>query len=181
MRSADIGDTEQGSPFVHYRSSPMTDLAAAKKHRLAPLTTPTPLGTDATRDISAELNALLADTFALYFKTKNFHWHMSGPSFRDYHLMLDEQSDQIFATDDPMAERVRKLGGTTLLGLARLHLQARAEVLVDAAQLLRGAGVVVLAARHARHFAQRRFVELHVDRHALGRGGAPFTVPSPTT
>jgi len=92
----------------------MTDLAAAKKHRLAPLTTPTPLGTDATRDISAELNALLADTFALYFKTKNFHWHMSGPSFRDYHLLLDEQSDQIFATTDPIAERVRKLGGTTL-------------------------------------------------------------------
>ena len=92
----------------------MTDLAAAKKHRLAPLTTPTPLGADATRDISAELNALLADTFALYFKTKNFHWHMSGPSFRDYHLLLDEQSDQIFATVDPIAERVRKLGGTTL-------------------------------------------------------------------
>ncbi|RZI66163.1 MAG: DNA starvation/stationary phase protection protein, partial [Variovorax sp.] len=92
----------------------MTDLAAAKKHRLAPLNTPTPLGADATRDISAELNALLADTFALYFKTKNFHWHMSGPSFRDYHLLLDEQSDQIFATVDPIAERVRKLGGTTL-------------------------------------------------------------------
>ena len=92
----------------------MTDLAAAKQHRLAPLKTPTPLGADATRDLSAELNALLADTFALYFKTKNFHWHMSGPSFRDYHLLLDEQSDQIFATTDPIAERVRKLGGTTL-------------------------------------------------------------------
>ena len=92
----------------------MTDLAAAKQHRLAPLKTPTPLGADATRDLSAELNALLADTFALYFKTKNFHWHMSGPSFRDYHLLLDEQSDQIFATVDPIAERVRKLGGTTL-------------------------------------------------------------------
>jgi starvation-inducible DNA-binding protein len=92
----------------------MTDLAAAKKHRLAPLTTPTPLGADATRDISAELNALLADVFALYFKTKNFHWHMSGPSFRDYHLLLDEQGDQIFAIGDPIAERVRKLGGTTL-------------------------------------------------------------------
>ena len=92
----------------------MTDLAAAKKHRLAPLNTPTPLGADATRDISAELNALLADTFALYFKTKNFHWHMSGPSFRSYHLLLDEQSDEIFATVDPIAERVRKIGGTTL-------------------------------------------------------------------
>src|SRR6185437_4733475 len=68
----------------------------------------------ATRDISAGLNALLADTFALYLKTKNFHWHMSGPHFRDYHLLLDEQGDQIFAMTDPIAERVRKLGGTTL-------------------------------------------------------------------
>ena len=86
----------------------------AKKHRMAPLATPSDLGAEATRDISASLNVLLADTFALYFKTKNFHWHMSGPSFRDYHLLLDEQGDQIFATIDPIAERVRKLGGTTL-------------------------------------------------------------------
>lgn len=86
----------------------------AKEHRKAPLATPNALGADARRDLSAELNALLADTFALYLKTKNFHWHMSGPSFRDYHLLLDEQSEQIFATTDPIAERVRKLGGTTL-------------------------------------------------------------------
>ena len=103
----------------------MTDLAAAKKHRLAPLNTPTPLGTDATRDISAELNALLADTFALYFKTKNFHWHMSGPSFRDYHLLLDEQADQIFAIIDPTAERVRKLGFPTVHSIGEIGRKQR--------------------------------------------------------
>ncbi|MDR6521022.1 Dps family protein [Variovorax atrisoli] len=85
-----------------------------KARRVASLHTPSDLGADATRDISAALNVLLADVFALYFKTKNFHWHMSGPSFRDYHLLLDEQADQIFATVDPIAERVRKVGGTTL-------------------------------------------------------------------
>ena len=92
----------------------MADSKTLKKRRLAPLHTPNDLPADATRDISAEMNVLLADTFALYFKTKNFHWHMWGPSFRDYHLLLDEQADQIFATVDPIAERVRKLGGTTL-------------------------------------------------------------------
>ena len=92
----------------------MSDNSKAKSRRKAALNTPSPLGEKATRDISAELNALLADILALYMKTKNFHWHMSGPYFRDYHLLLDEQSDQIYATVDPIAERVRKLGGTTL-------------------------------------------------------------------
>ena len=78
------------------------------------LGTPTDLSADAVRDISAALKALLADVFALYLKTKNFHWHMSGPHFRDYHLLLDEQSDQIFAMTDPIAERARKIGGSTL-------------------------------------------------------------------
>lgn len=83
--------------------------------RTAPrLTTPTDLGASATKDIAAALNALLADTFALYVKTKNFHWHVSGPHFRDYHLLLDEQADQIFATTDVIAERVRKIGAPTL-------------------------------------------------------------------
>ena len=72
------------------------------------------LGGNAARDVAAALNRILADGFALYMKTKNFHWHMSGPHFRDYHLLLDEQADQIFAMTDPLAERVRKLGGTTL-------------------------------------------------------------------
>ena len=86
----------------------------AKALRGAPLATPTDLSPNAVRDISGALNALLADVFALYFKTKNFHWHMSGPHFRDYHLLLDEHADQIFATTDAIAERVRKLGGMTL-------------------------------------------------------------------
>ena len=86
----------------------------AKALRKGPLATPTNLNSKATQDIAGALNALLADTFALYVKTKNFHWHVSGPHFRDYHLLLDEQGDQIFATTDAIAERVRKLGGTTL-------------------------------------------------------------------
>jgi starvation-inducible DNA-binding protein len=75
---------------------------------------------EATRDIAAALNAVLADTFALYIKTKNFHWHMSGPHFRDYHLLLDEQADQIFAMTDPIAERVRKTGGTTIHSIGQI-------------------------------------------------------------
>jgi starvation-inducible DNA-binding protein len=78
------------------------------------LDTPTDLSDVAVRDISKALNGLLADVFALYLKTKNFHWHVSGPHFRDYHLLLDEQADQIFATTDELAERVRKIGGVTL-------------------------------------------------------------------
>ncbi|RDJ22245.1 DNA starvation/stationary phase protection protein [Bosea caraganae] len=86
----------------------------AKHLRTAPLQTPTDLGSNATKDIAPALTTLLADTFALYLKTKNFHWHMSGPHFRDYHLMLDEQGEQIFAMTDAIAERARKIGGTTL-------------------------------------------------------------------
>ncbi len=82
------------------------------------LGTPTDLGEDATRDISGGLKALLADVFALYLKTKNFHWHMSGPNFRDYHLMLDEHGDQIFAMTDVIAERARKIGGTTIRSIS---------------------------------------------------------------
>jgi starvation-inducible DNA-binding protein len=89
------------------------------------LGTPTDLGADATRDISAGLRGLLADVFALYLKTKNFHWHMSGPNFRDYHLLLDEQSDQIFAMTDPIAERARKIGGTTLRSISDISARQR--------------------------------------------------------
>ena len=84
------------------------------------LDTPTDLSQEAVDKISAALNKLLADTFALYLKTKNFHWHISGRHFRDYHLMLDEQSDQIFATTDDLAERVRKVGGTTLRSIGQI-------------------------------------------------------------
>ena len=87
---------------------------AAKERRKRPLATPTDLSSAATRDISAALNQILADVFALYLKTKNFHWHVSGPHFRDYHLLLDEQGDELFAMTDPLAERIRKIGGTTL-------------------------------------------------------------------
>ena len=97
----------------------MNDKTATTR-RAAKLATPTSLGTNATRDISGALNALLADFFALYIKTKNFHWHVSGPHFRDYHLLLDEQADQIYATTDPIAERVRKLGGTTLRSIGHI-------------------------------------------------------------
>jgi starvation-inducible DNA-binding protein len=85
-----------------------------KSRQTAPLHTPTVLNSNATRDIAGALTTLLADMFALYLKTKNFHWHISGPHFRDYHLMLDEQAAQFLATTDAMAERVRKVGGTTL-------------------------------------------------------------------
>ena len=92
----------------------------ADTRRTAPLQTPTDLGANATRDVSAALNLMLADVFALHLKTKNFHWHMSGPHFRDYHLLLDEQSDQIFAMTDPIAERVRKIGGQTLRSIGNI-------------------------------------------------------------
>jgi starvation-inducible DNA-binding protein len=92
----------------------------AKTRRMAPLGTPTSLGANASKDISAALTALLADMFALYIKTKNFHWHVSGPHFRDYHLLLDEQADQIYDTTDPIAERVRKLGGTTIRSIGQI-------------------------------------------------------------
>jgi starvation-inducible DNA-binding protein len=92
----------------------------ARAHRKAALDTPTNLTVDATRDLSGALTALLADMFALYVKTKNFHWHVSGPHFRDYHLLLDEQATQIFATTDNIAERVRKIGGTTLRSIAHI-------------------------------------------------------------
>ncbi|HRF09501.1 MAG TPA: DNA starvation/stationary phase protection protein [Xanthobacteraceae bacterium] len=88
--------------------------AKAEPRRTARLKTPSDLSSNAIKDISAALTTLLADVFTLYMKTKNFHWHMSGPNFRDYHLLLDEQSDQIFAMTDDMAERARKIGGTTL-------------------------------------------------------------------
>lgn len=84
------------------------------------LDTPTDLSENAVQEISAAVNAVLADSFALYLKTKNFHWHISGPHFRDYHLLLDEQGEQIFATTDDLAERVRKIGGTTLHSIGEI-------------------------------------------------------------
>jgi starvation-inducible DNA-binding protein len=95
------------------------------KERAAQLHTPTDLKPNAVPDLSGALNVLLADMFALYVKTKNFHWHMSGPHFRDYHLLLDEHGDQIFATTDMIAERVRKIGGTTLHSIGHIGRSQR--------------------------------------------------------
>jgi starvation-inducible DNA-binding protein len=104
----------------------MNEIQTAREaHTREHLATPTDLPADATRDISAALRALLADVFALYLKTKNFHWHMSGPHFRDYHLLLDEQGDQLFAMTDPIAERTRKIGGTTLRSIGHIAREQR--------------------------------------------------------
>ena len=92
----------------------------AAKKTPAPLDTPTDLSKEDSHAVTAALNGLLADAFALYLKTKNFHWHVSGPHFRDYHVMLDEQADQIYASTDPLAERVRKIGGRTLLSIGQI-------------------------------------------------------------
>src|SRR5439155_27252573 len=92
----------------------------ARKRREAPLDTPSNLGSNATKDISAALTVLLADVFALYVKTKNFHWHISGPHFREYHLLLDEQAAEIFAMTDDIAERARKIGGTTIRSIGHI-------------------------------------------------------------
>jgi starvation-inducible DNA-binding protein len=96
------------------------DVKEVKARRKAALDTPTNLTLNATHDLSAALTTLLADMFALYLKTKNFHWHMSGPHFRDYHLMLDEQAEQILESTDDIAERVRKIGGTTLRSIGHI-------------------------------------------------------------
>ncbi len=92
----------------------------ADRKAAAALDTPTDLSADAVDEISAKLNEILATTFALYAKTENFHWHVSGPHFRDYHLLLDEQAEQIFASTDDIAERVRKIGGTTLRSIGQI-------------------------------------------------------------
>lgn len=111
-----------------------------KARQSANLATPTDLGANATRDISGGLNILLADVYALYFKTKNFHWHVSGPHFRDYHLMLDDQATQILGTTDAIAERVRKTGNTTLRSIGDIARHQSIEdndaEFVPAAQML---------------------------------------------
>jgi len=106
----------------------MSKIKELAERRKSPLTTPSDLGASASRDISAALNTLLADVFTLYLKTKNFHWHVSGPHFRDYHLLLDEQATQIYAITDSIAERVRKVGGTTLRSIGHI---ARIKRLAD--------------------------------------------------
>ncbi|SHH84622.1 Dps family protein [Pollutimonas bauzanensis] len=107
------------------KNSVDTAKTGIKNRQKASLATPTDLDSAATKDITAALNGILADVYALYFKTKNFHWHMSGPHFRDYHLLLDEQGSQLFAMTDPIAERVRKVGGTTLRSIGHISRNQR--------------------------------------------------------
>jgi starvation-inducible DNA-binding protein len=117
--------------FTSLISTKGTSMSSGKKvtdigsRRGAALKTRTDLSPKAARDVAAALNAMLADTFSLYLKTKNFHWHMSGPHFRDYHLLLDEQADQVFAMADPIAERVRKLGERTLRSIGEIARKQR--------------------------------------------------------
>jgi len=98
----------------------MKNSSDAASRRAASVNPPTDLGANASRDIAGALTTLLADVFTLYLKTKNFHWHMSGPHFRDYHLLLDEHGDQLFAMTDDIAERARKVGGTTLHSIGQI-------------------------------------------------------------
>src|SRR5467141_3482552 len=100
-------------------------IESLKRTQNSPLVTPTDLKAGATKDIAGAMNAILADVFALYIKTKNFHWHLSGPHFRDYHLLLDEHGDQLFAMTDPIAERVRKIGGLTIKSIGQISRMQR--------------------------------------------------------
>ena len=102
------------------RRNNSTKTAELRQKRDIPLTVPTDLTRSAVKDIAGAMNAILADVFALYLKTKNFHWHMSGPHFRDYHLLLDEHGDQLYAMTDPIAERIRKLGGLTIKSIGHI-------------------------------------------------------------
>jgi starvation-inducible DNA-binding protein len=97
-----------------------TKMEKLRERRSTPLTTPSDLDARTAKEVGGAMNRILADVFALYVKTKNFHWHMSGPHFRDYHLLLDEQADQIFAMTDPIAERVRKIGGPTIKSIGQI-------------------------------------------------------------
>jgi starvation-inducible DNA-binding protein len=119
--------------------SKVRSLDASKTARA--LDTPTDISAEGVKAISDALNGVLADAFALYLKTKNFHWHVSGPHFRDYHLLLDEQADQIFASTDELAERVRKIGGVTLRSIGQISklqsIKDNNEEFVEAREMLR--------------------------------------------
>lgn len=107
------------------KSSTATKTRELKQRQRLPLATRTDLDAAATHDIAAAMNVILADVFALYLKTKNFHWHMSGPHFRDYHLLLDEQAAELLAITDPIAERVRKVGGPTIRSIGQISRTQR--------------------------------------------------------
>ena len=123
------------------------------REREAPLATPTDLTPSATKDIAGAMNAILADVFALYLKTKNFHWHMSGPHFRDYHLLLDEHGDQLFAMTDPIAERIRKIGGGTIKSIG--HISRTQRVLDNDAEYVEPLDMVAELAEDNKTLAAR--------------------------
>ncbi|TIC87189.1 Dps family protein [Crenobacter intestini] len=129
------------------------DKKVGEQELIAAITTPNALGEDARRDISAALNLLLADVFAMYLKTKNFHWHLSGPHFRDYHLMLDEQGDELYAMTDVIAERVRKVGGRTLTSIGSIARNQR--VLDNDAPFVQAADMLAELCEDNKNLAQR--------------------------
>ena len=160
----DIGIRNRKNAFVRTdRTSTATNQTMKKSNsrktiellhrRDAPLETPTDLTRSATKDIAAAMNAILADVFALYVKTKNFHWHISGPHFRDYHLLLDEQADQIFAMTDPIAERIRKIGGLTLRSIG--HISRTQRVLDNDAEYVEPLDMIAELADDNRTLATR--------------------------
>jgi starvation-inducible DNA-binding protein len=124
-----------------------------RQRRNAPLATPTDLTHSATKDIAGAMNAILADLFALYIKTKNFHWHMSGPHFRDYHLLLDEHADQLFAMTDSIAERIRKIGGLTIRSIG--HISRIQRVLDNDAEYVQPADMIAELAEDNKTLAAR--------------------------
>ena len=134
-------------------TNPSIKTSELLQRRDAPLATPTDLTRSATKDITGAMNAILADVFALYLKTKNFHWHMSGPHFRDYHLLLDEHSDQLFAMTDPIAERVRKIGGLTIRSIG--HIARLQRVLDNDADYVQPADMVAELAEDNKTLAAR--------------------------
>ena len=146
------------------RRNGSTKTAELRQRRNAPLATPTDLTRSATKDIAGAMNAILADVFALYLKTKNFHWHMSGPHFRDYHLLLDEQGDQIFGMTDPIAERVRKIGGLTVKSIG--HIARLQRVLDNDAEYVDVPDMIAELAEDNKTFAARlREVHNVCDEH----------------
>src|SRR5207248_4303193 len=118
--SAAHQSTRTGGKDNNMRKNNSTKTAELRQRRDAPLATPTDLTRSATKDIAGAMNAILADVFALYLKTKNFHWHLSGPHFRDYHLLFDEQAEQLFGMTDAIAERIRKIGGPTIKSIGHI-------------------------------------------------------------
>src|SRR5437879_9338817 len=135
------------------KKSNSTNKSELERKREAPLATPTDMTRSASKDISGAMNAILADVFALYLKTKNFHWHMSGPHFRDYHLLLDEHGDQLFGMTDPIAERIRKSGGLTIKSIG--HISRLQRVLDNDADYVDPADMIAELAEDNKMLAAR--------------------------